>query len=289
MVARPRFRRSKNKIRRQRMPINVAASVLTTLSLYCGIASIFASIGHDHIAAGYWIRASIVLDTLDGAVARMTHSESNFGKELDSLADIVAFGVAPAVLIYTAYLLEDPTIGPSGSLVAVIYVICGALRLARYNSFQGDESIFIGLPIPAGAGMVASFILFMSYFELAVSYWVFGPFVIALAGLMVSSIHYPKKNLQMFTLAPRRAFRFLILVMMGISAFHYARQNSIDVVWLPLGSCYVFYGLVNDIATRVNRKTPQGLQALQEESEAPTPDTPPTPDVDHKSEPTQTR
>ena len=285
----PRFKRSKKRFRRQRMPINVAASVLTTLSLYSGIASIFASIGHDHRTAAYWILAAIVLDTLDGAVARMTKSESDFGKELDSLADIVAFGVAPAVLIYTAYLVEDPTIGQSGSLVAVIYVICGALRLARYNSFHGDESIFIGLPIPGSAGMVVSFLLFTSYFHLEVAYWVFGPFVVALAGLMVSSIHYPKKNLQMFTLAPRRAFRFLILVMMGIAAFHYARQESIDVVWLPLGSCYVFYGLVNHIAARVSKKTAHGLQALQGTPETSTPDAPPTADIDDKSEPTQAK
>ncbi|MCH7911119.1 MAG: hypothetical protein IIB38_16085, partial [Candidatus Hydrogenedentes bacterium] len=219
----------------------------------------------------------------------MTNSEADFGKELDSLADIVAFGVAPAVLIYTAYLVEDPTIGPSGSLVAVIYVICGALRLARYNSFHGDESIFIGLPIPGGAGMVASFMLLTRDFNIEVAYWVFGPFVIGLAGLMVSSIHYPKKDLQMFTLAPRRAFRFLILVMMGIAAFHYARQYSIDVVWLPLGSCYVLYGLVNHIAARVSKKTAHGLHALQGTPETSAPDTPPTRELDDKSDPTQAK
>ena len=79
--------------------------------------------------------------------------------------------------------------------------------------------------------------------------------------LMVSSIRYPKHNLQMFVLAPRRAFRFLILVVIGIAAFHYARQNSIDVVWLPLGSCYVMYGIVNDLLQRFGRHE-GGFKAL---------------------------
>lgn len=260
-----RFRTSGKRRRRQRrLPINVAASVLTTLALYSGISSIFASVNGDHRVAAYWILAAIILDMMDGAVARLTRSVSDFGKELDSLSDIVSFGVAPAVLIYTAYLMEDPTIGPSGSLMATIFVICGALRLARYNSFQSDaQDIFIGLPIPAGAGMVASFVLFMGYFDtFNVTYWVFGPLVIALAALMVSSVRYPKKNLQMFVLAPKRAFRFLILVAIGIAAFHYARQNSIDVVWLPLGSCYVMYGLVNDLIQRFG-KSERGLRVLE--------------------------
>ena len=100
----PKKRRSRRfrQRKRRRMPINVAASVITTFALYCGIASIFAAIRDDFELASYWILAAILFDMLDGTIARLTKSVSDFGKELDSLADMVAFGVAPAVLIYNA-------------------------------------------------------------------------------------------------------------------------------------------------------------------------------------------
>lgn len=243
-------RRVKKAKTRRKLPINVAASLLTTLALYSGISSIFASINQDFKMAAYWILAAIILDTFDGMVARLTNSESDFGKELDSLADIVSFGIAPAVLIYTAFLLEErmtgSIIGPTGSMMAIVYVICGALRLARYNVYQSDRSdAFVGLPIPAAAGNVASFTLFTNFFELQVAYWVFGPFIIGLTVLMVSNILFPKKNLKIFVLAPRKAFQALVLCVIGIAAFHYARQYSVDIVWLPLGLTYVLFGLVN--------------------------------------------
>lgn len=256
------LRSRRRALRRRRRPINVAASVVTTFGLYSGIASIFASINHDFRAAAYWILAAIVLDIFDGAVARLTKSVSDFGKELDSLADIVSFGVAPAVLMYTSYVTHDPDIRQGGSVIAILYVIGGALRLARYNSFQSDQqNIFVGLPIPGGAGMIASFSLLTKYFEVEVPLWLFGAYVFGLAALMVSQIKYPKKNLQVFVLAPSMAFRFLLLVGMGIAAFHYARQINPDVVWLPLGSCYVLYGLVNFLIQRFGKEE-KGLRAV---------------------------
>lgn len=241
------------------MPINVAASVITTLALYCGIASVFAAIRGNYEAASYWILGAIVLDMLDGTVARLTKSVSDFGKELDSLSDMVSFGVAPAVLIYTAYLLEseatDSFITPTGSMVAILFVICGALRLARFNVYQAErQDIFVGLPSPAAAGTIAAFSLFCQYFALQVAYWVLGPLTVILALLMVSTVRYPKKTMRVFVLAPRKAFQFLVLCVVGIAVFNYALQYSPAIVLLPLALTYVLFGAVNEAIVFLGRK-----------------------------------
>jgi CDP-diacylglycerol--serine O-phosphatidyltransferase len=251
------------------MPINVAASAITTLALYCGVASIFASIRGEYATASYFILAAIVCDTMDGAVARMTKSVSDFGKELDSLSDVISFGAAPSVLIYTAFLMEDQSIGPMGSMLAVIYVIFGALRLARYNVFQADQpAYFTGLPIPGAAGTIASFTIFCQYFELKVAIWVLAPLTLALSFLMVSAIRYPKKNLQVFTLAPRKGFRFLLGVVIGIAIINFAMEYSPAIVLFPLGMAYVLFGLSNEIFAFVTRKRPINDQEKEQDKEA---------------------
>ncbi len=243
------------------MPINVAASIVTTLALYCGVASIFWGIRGQYDWAAYWIIAAIVFDMLDGTVARMTKSVSDFGKELDSLSDMVSFGVAPAVLIFNAYLDEvggqkREFLVPAGSMVAIVYVVCAALRLARYNAFQaGRQDIFIGLPSPAAAGTIASFVLFCQYFQIDVAYWTLGPVTVFLAFLMVSNVRYPKKSTRMFILAPRPAFRVLVLCAGAIAALNYAlHYNSAAIIFLPFGILYVSFGLVNEAVALVTRR-----------------------------------
>lgn len=244
------------------MPINVAASLVTTLALYCGVSSILFAIRGEFAPAAYLIILAIVFDMLDGTVARMTRSTSDFGKELDSLADMVSFGVAPAVLIYSAYLVEGreshQLLAPAGSMMASIYVICAALRLARYNVFQADrQDLFTGLPSPAAAGNIAGFTLFCLHFDLNVAYWVLGPFTLLLAGLMVSTVRYPKKTMRAFILAPRRAFRVLVMFVGAIAAVNYAlHYDSPAIIFLPFGVFYVAFGLVNEGAARLTRRQP---------------------------------
>ncbi|NLF56014.1 MAG: CDP-diacylglycerol--serine O-phosphatidyltransferase, partial [Candidatus Hydrogenedens sp.] len=150
-------------------PVNVAASVMTTMNLYMGVTSIFASIGLEFRWAAMCILMAIAFDMLDGFVARLTKTSSEFGKELDSLCDIVSFGVAPAVLVFMLYLPEGSQlvlspragsiVGKTGSYMGIIYVICAALRLARYNTFQSNRhDSFIGLPSPAAGGSLAAYV-----------------------------------------------------------------------------------------------------------------------------------
>ena len=186
---------------------------------------------------------------LDGTVAKITHTTSEFGKELDSLCDLVSFGAAPAVLIYTAYLVEsnsgNSSVARYGAVMAIIYVICGALRLARYNVFQaGTRDFFTGLPIPAAAGTVASFVLFADYWKWHVAFWVLGPLTLGLAYLMVSAIRYPKDRMKEMALAPKNAFPILFICAIAIAIVHYAVQNSPALVIFPLAMCYVLYGVL---------------------------------------------
>lgn len=249
-VRRPKRLRATPATKRRR-PINVLASLLTCCGLYCGVLSIFASIETDFQIAAYWILAAIVFDMLDGTAARVTNSVSEFGKELDSLCDVTSFGVAPSVLIYIAYISEDPQIGPIGSLVAVVYVICGALRLARYNTYQARRSdVFFGLPIPGAAGTIAAFVLFANYFEWNVAFWVLSPMTVGISFLMVSSIEYPKHNIKMFLVTPRAGFRYLVIFVAGIAIFHYANQYHPSIVLFPMAVAYVVFGIANDIVRR---------------------------------------
>lgn len=253
-------------LRRRRMPINVLASVITAIGLYSGIASILAAIEGNYRSAALWILAAVVCDTLDGTVARLTKSVSDFGKEFDSLSDIVSFGVAPAILIYIAYLQDGPSgaqpfTSPMGGMVATFFVICGALRLARFNVFQAErQDIFFGLPIPAAGGSIAAFTLFWEYFEeswtiqVQEAFWILGPYTVALSLLMVSNVRYPKKTMKLFILTPKKAFPFLVLCVVGIASFHYARVYSPTIVLLPLSLVYVGFGVVNAVISWSKRR-----------------------------------
>ena len=243
-VPRPRMPRL-----HRRRPINLIPSVLTTFNLYWGTASILASMNERYESAALYIFIAMVFDGLDGAVARLTHSTSLFGKELDGLCDMVSFGVAPALLIYHGFILGAYDAATSlyfvGSMVTIGYVICGALRLARFSAFQYDQpNSFVGLPTPAAAVVVASFVLFADYVDLDVTFWIFSTLLVVLSVLMVSAVGYPKWRPQTFTLKPRRPYLFLALCLLGIVSFHYAMERSIALVLFPLALLYVGYGIL---------------------------------------------
>ena len=143
---------------RIRRGVYVLPNLVTSGGLFCGFYSIIATLREDYLLAAIVILVAQVFDALDGRVARMTKTSSHFGVEYDSLSDLVAFGVAPGVLAYRWAL--EPW-GPWGWLAASLYVICGALRLARFNVQVEvvDKHSFVGLPIPAAAGVVATTIL----------------------------------------------------------------------------------------------------------------------------------
>lgn len=177
---------------RMRKGVYVLPNLFTSGGLFCGFFSVVATIKGDYLVAAIAILVAQVFDALDGRIARLTKTSSQFGVEYDSLADVVAFGVAPGVLAYRWAL--EPW-GVWGWLAASLYVICGALRLARFNVQvdTADKRNFVGLPIPAAAAVVATTILLYFFLggEGATNKHVTLLLLIyILAGLMVSTVPY---------------------------------------------------------------------------------------------------
>ncbi|PLX85099.1 MAG: CDP-diacylglycerol--serine O-phosphatidyltransferase [Desulfuromonas sp.] len=141
-----------------RKGVYILPNLFTTGSLFAGFYCIVASMNGQYNIAAWFILISSIFDGLDGKVARMTGTTSRFGVEYDSLADMVAFGVAPGILMYTWALKP---FGKLGWLAAFVYVVCGALRLARFNVqvTTVESKRFLGLPIPAAASIVATCVL----------------------------------------------------------------------------------------------------------------------------------
>jgi CDP-diacylglycerol--serine O-phosphatidyltransferase len=198
-----------------RKGIYILPSFLTSLSMLAGFYSIVATLNGDFVNAAWAILVSGIFDGLDGRVARITHSTTRFGVEYDSLSDLLAFGVAPGVLMYWWALKP---LGRLGWLAGFLYVACGAIRLARFNVQINtvESKYFQGLPIPAAAGLVATVIIFLTNFEIEPQLVQIPLLLISflLASLMVSTVKYNSfKDLQ---LARRKPFNALIIVVLLI-------------------------------------------------------------------------
>lgn len=197
-----------------RRGVYLLPSLLTTGNLLAGFYSITLTVADEFWRAAVFIFVAHVLDALDGRVARYTRTTSRFGIEYDSLADLVAFGVAPAMLAYRWALVPW---GDWGWLAASLYVTCGALRLARFN-VQVDsveKRSFIGLPIPAAAEVIASVVLLYYYVGgagAANKHAILLGLIYVLAALMVSNFRY--FSFKELPFRRRQAFWILILAIL---------------------------------------------------------------------------
>jgi len=170
---------------------SVAPSLFTILNIVCGFLSIINSADERFIIASWLIILAAIFDSLDGMMARLTRSASEFGVELDSLADVISFGAAPSFLVYR---LHFHLFDGFGVLLSALFMICGALRLARFNvQLVGfDKKYFIGLPIPSAAITFASFVV-LFYGETGLSSLhksILIPLVLVLSLLMISTVRY---------------------------------------------------------------------------------------------------
>ena len=166
-------------------------NLFTAASIFTAVVSIVSAANGRFEKAAWLIFLSLLFDGLDGRVARLTHTTSRFGVEFDSLADIVAFGVAPAILLYH---FTGADYGRFGVLVMALYIVFGAVRLARFNvmSPNTDPTVFIGLPIPTAAIFVSVWVLMFERYEALRHYDVLLlAAALAMALLMVSNIRYP--------------------------------------------------------------------------------------------------
>jgi CDP-diacylglycerol---serine O-phosphatidyltransferase len=183
-------------------------SFVTLLSIACGFGSIVISVDNAHVGAPADYRLAAILlvlagvfDALDGFVARATNTQSNFGVQLDSIADVMNFGCAPGLLLYSYGFAQmsaaHPTLVRMGGLACFIFVTCGALRLARFNVMVGrtDPRYFVGMPITAGAACVASVVLaWPDPATTMAQCFAIMALMIGVGTLMISTIRFPSSK-----------------------------------------------------------------------------------------------
>jgi CDP-diacylglycerol--serine O-phosphatidyltransferase len=210
----PRRRRWQELREQPRRGIFLLPSLLTTGNLFCGLLAIILAADGRYTEAAVSIFVAMVMDALDGKVARLTKTTSQFGVEFDSLADVVSFGVAPAFMLYSFVLGR---LGRAAWLGAFLFAICGALRLARFNVYSGvsDRRYFVGLPIPAAAGIVASVMFLLGNDEL--ERWQQGAIAVGtyiVAVLMVTTFRY--YSFKEVDFARRHRTGVLLLVVLAV-------------------------------------------------------------------------
>ena len=174
-----------------RKGIYLLPNLLTTGALFGGFYAVLSGFSGQYDWAAMAIFAAMLFDGLDGRVARMTNTQSDFGVQYDSLSDMVSFGIAPAVVVYGWGMTG---LGKVGIAAAFVYASCAALRLARFNVQSGINSgkFFIGLPSPAAAALIAGFVWSAQSLQPSFLLSSFSAFLITLAGLlMVSNFKYP--------------------------------------------------------------------------------------------------
>lgn len=224
-------------------------NLFTTSALFSGFYAIIASINGNYTASAIAIFVAMVLDTLDGRVARMTGTQSNFGAEYDSLSDVIAFGLAPALV---AFLWSLHEIGKIGWICSFIYVAGTALRLARFNTQldTADKRFFTGVPSPAAAALIASFVWMATEWgfggeELAVYFAV----IVASAGLlMVSNVRFYSFKV----IAHRKKVPFMAVVF-GVFVIALVAIDPATVIF-SVAFLYIFSGPTYELWMRMKRR-----------------------------------
>ncbi len=198
-------------IEKNRRAVYILPNLFTTANVLAGFYSILSAHNSKFLLSAWVIMLAVLFDNLDGKVARLTHTESQFGVEYDSLSDLISFGVAPAFLVYT-FVLKD--FGRLGIIASFLFMLTGALRLARFNTQTTHRDSFIGLPIPGGAAVVASLVLiFIRYGISSHKYSVaFLIIVYAMAFLMISTVKY--RSLKSVSTRKRISIRTFALIIL---------------------------------------------------------------------------
>ncbi|BFH71087.1 MAG: CDP-diacylglycerol--serine O-phosphatidyltransferase [Paenibacillus dendritiformis] len=223
-------------------------SLFTVGNLFLGIISIMLAFHNNYDLAALMIIIAMLLDGLDGRVARALNAQSEFGKELDSLSDVISFGVAPAFIMYVvAFSDMNPALG---WVVTAIFPICGALRLARFNVKAGIPGYFIGLPIPAAGGVACTLALFHE--SIPAPYLIIA--MLLLSYLMVSTVKYP--NFKKVGISKKALWLtpFVIAAAVGIALWK--PEQTPKLIFVPL-VLYALLGLKKNVRMLKRRRGKQ--------------------------------
>ena len=254
-----------------RIKIYFLPNLMTGANLFCGFLALTRIVEwnstsgsyHDIKMALFFILLACIFDLLDGRVARMGGAESPFGREFDSLADIISFGVAPAFLMYRVVLQDVFINHPKwGWLIASVYLLCGAFRLARFNCLAalagtGGGKEFLGFPIPAAAGLVASLTLFMIWWdekEFSRANWRYAlpVIMIFLSAMMVSEVKYP--TFKKLDLRATRTFTKTLLAILLLGSAFILQDKLLYWVMPLFFTAYLVYGFIRPHVSRKMRE-----------------------------------
>jgi CDP-diacylglycerol--serine O-phosphatidyltransferase len=226
-----------------RRGVSLLPSLFTLANLFCGWACVVYAMRGDLVTAAPFVGFAVVLDMLDGRIARMTGTTSDFGVQLDSLADLISFGMAPAVLAFQWGL--EP-LGRMGWAVGFVYLTAAALRLARFNiQVVTDKRYFVGLPSPAAAGLVAATVFYFPDGLASYPVALLGAaLLVAPALLMISTIRF--QSFKTFDLGMRRGYRGLFLVAAFI-ALLVTRPHEVLIV---MAYAYFLSGFVGALMSK---------------------------------------
>ena len=267
-----------------KLKIYLLPNLLTAGNLFCGFLALTRIVEADITASNFnhvirnaifFIILACLFDLLDGRVARLGGYESPFGREFDSLADIISFGAAPAFLVHRVVLRDVFEKHPEiGWFIASVYLICGAFRLARFNCLaaqanSGGGKEFLGFPIPAAAGLVASITLFLLWLDdyhwledrFARTPWryVLPVIMVFLSIMMVSEVKYP--SFKKFDWRARRTFPKMVGTILVVGFLVILRRQVIPVVLPILFTAYLIYGFVRP---RLSRKMVHDIEDEEE-------------------------
>jgi len=236
-----------------RRGIYVLPNIFTSLNLFCGFLSVVSAIDGRFETAAIAILIAVVFDSLDGKIARATNTTSRFGVEYDSLSDLISFGMAPAILMYL-WVLKP--MGRVGWLAVFLLTICGALRLARFNTMAEDtpSGHFLGLPIPAAAAMNATTVLFCTRFSLNVQALpvIFLLLQYSLSFLMVSSVKYESfKKAEVFKKMKFNVLVSAILVFIFIAQKPYLAFFAIALIYVASGPVTTLFMMKNSKTAKI--------------------------------------
>jgi CDP-diacylglycerol---serine O-phosphatidyltransferase len=257
---RPRRRiRDRAQIHRS---LSIVPSLFTIGNIFCGYYSVISTIRGNWDLAAILIGVGYILDGLDGRIARLTKTASDFGLQLDSIADIVTFGVAPGILAFSWGFKSiegiDGTVAQHvhqlGFVATFAFVVCGALRLARFNLLAkkpadtSSKRNFVGLPIPAGAGMIAAIVHFFKTPTLLIgSAMLWALLILLLAFLMISTVRY--SSFKEFDIKKAKPSLALFVSAMLISLIIFYSEQ----VLLAMATIYVSSGLIGKLIHSVQR------------------------------------
>ncbi|HAM53076.1 MAG TPA: CDP-diacylglycerol--serine O-phosphatidyltransferase [Nitrospiraceae bacterium] len=231
----------KNIEGRPKKGIYVLPNALTICGMFCGFFAIMSAINGNFLNAAWAILLANIFDGLDGWIARLTNTSTRFGIELDSLSDLVAFGVAPAVMMYKWTLVP---FGRLGWAAAFLFVACGALRLARFNIQTGatGSKAFKGVPIPGAASILSSIVIFYYEFREGVpeKNICFPIITIVLSLLMVSTLRY--HGLKEIDFREKKPFWFLIVFVIILFVLFVHPAPAIFI----FAMVYLFWGIIEN-------------------------------------------